>query len=99
MLEITAPRIPCGTLAARMGDAGFVKRFKEAERPGAYTRVLQTGHVQAGDEFTYQRGTSDVTLLEVFRLYYEKAPSTGNDRSHSQGADCDSRAARLRSHA
>lgn len=75
LLEITAPRIPCATLAARMEDAGFVKRFKVAERPGAYARVLQTGQVQVGDTFTYHRGTSDVTVLEVFRLHYEKTLS------------------------
>ncbi len=28
ILEVTAPRIPCGTLAARMGDPQFVKRFQ-----------------------------------------------------------------------
>lgn len=75
LLEITAPRFPCATLAARMGDAEFVKKFKQVERPGAYTRVLQHGHAQVGDPVMYQRGKSDVTLLECFRLHYEKAPS------------------------
>ncbi len=49
VLEITAPRIPCSTLAARMDDPTFVKRFRAAERPGLYCRVIQTGVVQAGD--------------------------------------------------
>ena len=35
ILEVTAPRIPCWKLAQRMGDPGFVKRFRAAERPGA----------------------------------------------------------------
>lgn len=48
-LEITAPRIPCNTLAARMGDAGFVKSFVRAERPGFYVRVIKPGTVAAGD--------------------------------------------------
>ena len=34
ILEVTAPRIPCWKLAQRMGDPGFVKRFRAAERPG-----------------------------------------------------------------
>ncbi len=34
MLEVTAPRIPCATLAARMGDPHFVKKYRRAERPG-----------------------------------------------------------------
>ena len=75
LLEITAPRFPCATLAAHMGDPEFVKRFKQSERSGAYTRVLKTGTLQAGDEVVYQRGDSDLTLLEVFRLHYEKSPS------------------------
>ena len=43
ILEVTAPRIPCGTLAQRMGDPGFVKRFRAAERPGVYCRVVREG--------------------------------------------------------
>ena len=43
-LEVTAPRIPCGTFAARMGDPGFVARFRIAERPGAYCRVIREGN-------------------------------------------------------
>ena len=43
VLQVTAPRIPCVTLAARMGDPAFVKRFRQAERPGLYCRVLQPG--------------------------------------------------------
>ena len=75
LLEVTAPRIPCGTFAARMGDISFVKRFKEAERPGVYVRVLKEGKVQQGDSVTYQRGDSDVSALEAFRLFYKKKPS------------------------
>ncbi len=29
ILEVTAPRIPCSTLATRMGDPQFVKKFRE----------------------------------------------------------------------
>ena len=74
-LEITDPRIPCNTFAARMNDLQFVKKFRQAERPGVYARVVQTGKVQAGDEVTYTRGSSDVTILESFRLHYKKSPS------------------------
>ncbi len=36
ILEVTAPRIPCATLAARMDDPAFVRRIRAAERPGVY---------------------------------------------------------------
>lgn len=48
LLEITSPRIPCSTFAARMGDPKFIKRYTRAGRPGAYTRVLQSGALEAG---------------------------------------------------
>lgn len=49
ILEVTSPRIPCVTLATRMDDPKFVKRFVQAERYGAYCRVIQTGHIQASE--------------------------------------------------
>ncbi|MGM9321915.1 MOSC domain-containing protein [Deinococcus aquaticus] len=52
ILEVTAPRIPCATLAAHLGDPTFARRFAQARRPGLYARVLQTGTVQAGDPVT-----------------------------------------------
>ena len=38
---------PCSTLARRMDDSGFVKSFRDAERPGAYCRVMAEGEVAA----------------------------------------------------
>lgn len=65
-LEITAPRIPCSTLANRAGDPGFVKRFARAERPGYYARVLRGGNLEPGPvEWT---SSEHVTGLEVFRI-------------------------------
>ena len=49
-LEVTGPRTPCGKLAAKSGERGFVRRFKEAGRPGAYLRVVREGTVGPGDE-------------------------------------------------
>ena len=73
LLEVTAPRIPCGKLAARMGEAHFVKRFRAAERPGLYCRVLQPGWVQAGLGVTWQAYPGQtVSILEMFRDYYRK---------------------------
>lgn len=73
ILEVTAPRIPCGTLAARMGDSTFVKRFRNAERPGLYCRVIREGNVQSGDEVTYEAFSGEtVTAIEMFRAFYEK---------------------------
>ena len=71
LLELTGPRIPCGTLATRMADPQFVKRFRDAERCGAYARVLQRGTVSAGMAVTLERAPSDFpTMLELYRAWY-----------------------------
>jgi MOSC domain-containing protein YiiM len=49
LLEVSAPRIPCGKLAAKIGDRRFVRTFAAACRPGAYLRVIEYGGVGAGD--------------------------------------------------
>jgi MOSC domain-containing protein YiiM len=72
-LQVTAPRIPCGTFATRMGDPQWVKRFRHAERPGLYCRVIQEGSVMAGDVVSIERYTSDtVSISEMFRDFYER---------------------------
>jgi MOSC domain-containing protein YiiM len=48
-LVVTQPRLPCFKLGVRMGDAGFVQRFEDAERYGVYLRIVQAGEVGAGD--------------------------------------------------
>ena len=82
-LQVTAPRIPCATLAARMGDPAFVKRFRAAERPGLYCRVLAAGRVQAGDPVTIERCTgATIAVLEMFLGFYDNALSAAALRRH-----------------
>ncbi len=50
LVEVTMPRTPCRTFAERLGEKGWVRRFTQVNRPGAYLRVIQTGAVRAGDE-------------------------------------------------
>lgn len=50
--EVSQPREPCFKLGIRMGDAGFVDRFAEGRRPGAYLRIVEPGPVTAGDAVT-----------------------------------------------
>jgi MOSC domain-containing protein YiiM len=75
LLEATAPRIPCSTLAAQMQDSGFGMAFRKAERPGIYFRVLNEGEVSAGDAVTYiGNPASVVSILELYRMSYELHP-------------------------
>lgn len=73
-LEVTAPRIPCATLAARMGDSRFVKRFRQGERPGIYCRVVREGLVHAGESLRLERYAAEtIGVLEMFRDFYDGA--------------------------
>ncbi|HEY4226035.1 MAG TPA: MOSC domain-containing protein [Pseudolysinimonas sp.] len=75
-LEVTAPRRPCQTFARWVGsnvsadlERGWVKRFQQAERPGAYLRVLRNGRIRPGDPIEIVSRPEDAaTIAEVFRL-------------------------------
>jgi MOSC domain-containing protein YiiM len=83
MLEVTAARIPCGTLAARMGDRYFVKRFKAAERPGVYCRVIRAGRVRTGDTVVLTRYPGEpLSVLEMFREFYNEDPDEAMIHRH-----------------
>lgn len=69
VLEVTAPRIPCNTLAQRMDDPQFVKAFVKAERPGAYLRVIEPGVVRTGDAVTLEAADA-LTTVDLFRDSY-----------------------------
>ena len=49
ILEVSCPRIPCGTFQGWLARAGWIKRFTLAARPGAYLRVIESGEIRAGD--------------------------------------------------
>lgn len=75
ILEVTAPRIPCRTLAARMQDRNFGLIFRRAERPGYYCRVLHAGEVKNGDSVTLvENPVQAISILEQFRLSYDTNP-------------------------
>lgn len=67
-LQVSCPRIPCATFAAALGERGWVKRFGERGRTGAYLRVLTAGVVRAGDELVVEhRPEHGVDVPTYFR--------------------------------
>ncbi|PYE53139.1 MOSC domain-containing protein [Deinococcus yavapaiensis] len=80
VLEVTCPRIPCDTLAARMNDLAFVKKFREVGRPGFYARVLSEGRVEAGMPIEKAHSTDFPTIGEAFELWFQKAPDLSEVR-------------------
>jgi MOSC domain-containing protein YiiM len=68
LLQVTSPRIPCGTFATWLGERRWQRRFTERGAPGAYLRVLEPGSLQAGDPVTVEhRPAHDVTIGVAFR--------------------------------
>ena len=74
LLEVTGPRIPCATFRAWMGERGWVRRFTERGRTGAYLAVVEPGVVSTGDAVeVLGLPTHGITVPEVFRAF------TGDD--------------------
>ena len=68
VLQVSSPRIPCGTFRGRMGEPGWLRRFADAARPGAYLRVVVSGTIQAGDPITViDRPDHGVSIALMFR--------------------------------
>ena len=68
VLQVTGPRIPCGTFRAHIAEAGWLKSFAEVARSGAYLSVVVPGTIRAGDEVTVvHRPDHDVTARLAFR--------------------------------
>lgn len=71
LLQVTSPRMPCVTLAARMSDKKFPEKFRQMERPGLYCRVLNEGWIQEGEVVSLERYSGEtISILGMFRDYY-----------------------------
>ena len=76
ILQVTSPRIPCGTFATRMEDPQWVKKFRAGERPGLYCRVIKEGTVNAGDMVTVEKYTGEtISILQMYRDFYKRDKS------------------------
>lgn len=82
-LEITSPRVPCATLSSHMGDSAFLKKFRRAERPGVYCRVIAEGDVRAGDEVRYAPVQGEALgIMELYRDAFSPAKDAATLRRH-----------------
>ena len=71
LLEVTQPRVPCYKLGLKMGSARFPKAFLASHRTGYYMRVLEEGHVGAGDSIErISMGPERVTIRQAVHLAF-----------------------------
>lgn len=70
VLEVAGPRIPCATFQHRMDEPGWLRRFTEIGRTGAYLSIVTGGTVRPGDRIeVVSRPDHDITLPLTFRAY------------------------------
>ncbi|MFG2295121.1 MOSC domain-containing protein [Streptomyces sp. NPDC048603] len=70
VLEVASARIPCRTFQGHLGEPGWIKRFTQAVRPGAYLRVVEEGQVSPGDRVeVLHRPGHEVTVGFLFRAF------------------------------
>lgn len=73
LLRAVQPRLPCFKLNARFDDRGMAKRFGDAVRCGIYFRVVEEGHVRAGDTIERVEQAPDaVTIRDVADWYLNR---------------------------
>ena len=71
LLRAVQPRFPCFKLNARFDDRLMAKRFSDAGRCGIYFRVVEEGHIQAGDAIErIEEAAEGVTIRDVAIWYF-----------------------------
>ncbi len=70
VLEVSGPRIPCSTFAARMREPRWVRRFAARGRSGAYLSVVTPGTIRRGDGIrVVSRPDHDIDVPTTFRAF------------------------------
>jgi ferredoxin-NADP reductase len=71
LFEVTQPRVTCYRVGIRMNEPRMAALLVAHHRPGFYLRVLEEGHVEAGDEIVQVAvGPERMTVSEIDALLY-----------------------------
>ena len=80
-VQVSQPRQPCATLAARYGRNDMVKLVAESGHTGFYFRVLEEGVVKKGAELIFkERDARSVSVAFANRVYH-------HDRNNCEGIE------------
>jgi len=80
-VQVSQPRQPCGTLAARYHREDLLKLVADSGRTGFYFRVLKEGRVQAGDAIVLAgQDPRKVSVAFANQIYYR-------DRKNREGIE------------
>lgn len=73
MLQVSQPRQPCRTLAARYGRDDMIKLVRDSGFTGFYFRVLRAGRVKKGDHLRLiERDNHRITIAYANSIYYHR---------------------------
>ena len=88
VVQVSQPRQPCGTLAARYNRPDLVKLVVDSGRTGFYFRVLTEGRVRAGDVITLiERDRRSVSIAFANHVFHHaRQDRDGIDRVLSVSA-------------
>jgi MOSC domain-containing protein YiiM len=80
-VQVSQPRQPCNTLAARYGRADFVKLVVDTGRTGFYFRVIEEGRVKSGDLLDLiEQDNRGVSIVFANHIYH-------HDRKNRDGIE------------
>lgn len=72
VVQVSQPRIPCWKLARRWGIKDLAARIEAKKIGGWYSRVLQTGYVEAGDRYELlERTYPQYTITRLYDLMFQ----------------------------
>jgi ferredoxin-NADP reductase/MOSC domain-containing protein YiiM len=71
LFEVTQPRVTCYRVGIRLNEPTMPTLLVAHRRPGFYFRVIEEGHVQAGDEIVKAAGgLEELTVADIDALLY-----------------------------
>lgn len=73
IVQVSQPRLPCNTFAARFGSTKIIRQFIEFDHPGIYLRVIQSGRVKVGDDLRLDlRNKKALSVQQIYQLLYSR---------------------------
>lgn len=73
LIQVTQPREPCTTFAAKMGSLDILEQFIAHGKPGTYTKILKEGNVSVGDTFELvEKAKNSISITDFFKLLFER---------------------------
>lgn len=77
-VQVSQPRAPCWKINARYGMEDISRFVEERGIAGWYYRVIETGRMQAGDEFALlERNADPISVREFWRVFLLPRPDFG----------------------